>query len=159
MTDSRIAGLSYTGLPSTDAAQNLRSLDPGFRVGSGTQIAQTPTTIKAKEVWVNPKNRMTPAQEKNSAKVEKMLKDWAAAKAANPNNLNNILGMNSDKAVRELGTDDLARWVVVRVNDDITVDLMTEACGVTYEDARDGIELVEMQGVSIPFAGAELMLK
>ncbi len=102
MTDSRIAGLSYTGLPSTDAAQNLRSLDPGFRVGSGTQIAQTPTTIKAKEVWVNPKNRMTPAQEKNSAKVEKMLKDWAAAKAANPNNLNNILGMNSDKAVREL---------------------------------------------------------
>ena len=102
MTDSRIAGFSYAGLPSTDAAQNLRSLDQGFRSGSGVQIAQTPTTIKAKEVWVNPKNRMTPAQEKNSAKVEKMLKDWAAAKAANPNNLNNILGMNSDKAVGEL---------------------------------------------------------
>jgi len=27
--------------------------------------------------------------------------------------------------VRELANDDLARWVVVRVNDDITVDLMT----------------------------------
>ena len=64
-----------------------------------------------------------------------------------------------DKAVRELGKDDLARWVVVRVNDDITVDLMTEACGVTFDDARAGIELVEIQGVSIPFAGAELMLK
>jgi hypothetical protein len=45
------------------------------------------------------------------------------------------------------------------VNDDITVDLMTEACGITYEDAREGIETMEMQGVKVPFAGAELMLK
>lgn len=64
-----------------------------------------------------------------------------------------------DKAVRELANDDLARWVVVRVNDDITVDLMTEACGVTYDDARGGVETVEIAGVPIPFAGAELMLK
>ena len=64
-----------------------------------------------------------------------------------------------DKAARELEKDDLAEWVVVRINDDITVDLMTAACGVTYEDAREGIELVEMDGISIPFAGAELMLK
>jgi len=64
-----------------------------------------------------------------------------------------------DKAVRELGREDLTQWVVVRINDDITVDLMTEACGVTFEDARNGIEKMEMQGVSIPFAGAELMLK
>lgn len=64
-----------------------------------------------------------------------------------------------DKAVRELAGDDLARWVVVRVNDDITVDLMTEACGISYEAAREGIEFVELQGVSIPFASAGLMLK
>ena len=82
-----------------------------------------------------------------------------ARNAANQALVKQALEILPDKAVRELGTDDLARWVVVRVNDDITVDLMTEACGVTYEDARDGIELVEMQGVSIPFAGAELMLK
>ena len=82
-----------------------------------------------------------------------------ARNAANQALVKQALEILPDKAVRELGTDDLARWVVVRVNDDITVDLMTEACGVTYEAARDGIELVEMQGVSIPFAGAELMLK
>lgn len=64
-----------------------------------------------------------------------------------------------DKAARELANDDLSQWVVVRVNDDITVDLMTSACGVTYDEARAGIESVEMDGVSIPFAGAELMLK
>jgi len=32
-----------------------------------------------------------------------------------------------DRAVRELGEEDIAQWIVVRVNDDITVDLMTEA--------------------------------
>ena len=64
-----------------------------------------------------------------------------------------------DKAIKELAKDDLAQWVVVRVNDDITVDLMTEACGVSYEEARGGIELVDLQGVSVPFASAVLMLK
>jgi hypothetical protein len=64
-----------------------------------------------------------------------------------------------DRAIRELGDEDIAQWVVVRVNDDITVDLMTEACGVTYADAAGGIEIELIDGVSIPFAGAELMLK
>ena len=48
---------------------------------------------------------------------------------------------------------------MVRVNDDITVDLMTEACGVRYEDATAGIETEVIDGVPIPFAGADLMLK
>lgn len=64
-----------------------------------------------------------------------------------------------DRAIRELGGEDLAQWVVVRVNDDITVDLMTEACGMRYEDATGGIETEVIDGVPIPFAGAELMLK
>jgi hypothetical protein len=64
-----------------------------------------------------------------------------------------------DKAIRELGDEDIAKWVVVRVNDDITVDLMTAACGVRYEDAVSGIETEVIDGVPIPFASAELMLK
>ena len=47
----------------------------------------------------------------------------------------------------------------MRVNDDITVDLMTEACGVRYEDAIGGIETEVIDGVPIPFAGAELLLR
>jgi hypothetical protein len=82
-----------------------------------------------------------------------------ARDAANQALVKKALEILPDKAVRELANDDLARWVVVRVNDDITVDLMTEACGITYEDAREGIETMEMQGVKVPFAGAELMLK
>lgn len=64
-----------------------------------------------------------------------------------------------DRVILELGDEDIAQWVVVRVNDDITVDLMTEACGVRYEDAAGGIETEVIDGVPIPFAGAELMLK
>jgi hypothetical protein len=64
-----------------------------------------------------------------------------------------------DRVIRELGDEDIAQWVVVRVNDDITIDLMTEACGVRFEDAAGGIETEVIDGVAVPFAGAELMLK
>jgi hypothetical protein len=64
-----------------------------------------------------------------------------------------------DRAISELGDEDLAQWIVVRVNDVITVDLMTEACGVRFEEAAEGIEIEEIDGVPVPFAGATLMLK
>ena len=64
-----------------------------------------------------------------------------------------------DRAIRELGDEDIAEWVVVRVNDDITIDLMTEACGVRFEDAVGGIETEVVDGVPIPFAGPALLLR
>jgi predicted nucleotidyltransferase len=78
---------------------------------------------------------------------------------ANQRRIKQALEILPDKAVRDLGDDDLAQWLVVRVNDEITVDLMTEACGVGFEEACGGIEMVVIDGVPIPFAGAELMLK
>jgi hypothetical protein len=44
------------------------------------------------------------------------------------------------------------------VNNDITVDRMTEACGEHFEDAVSGIETEVLDGVPIPFAGAALKL-
>jgi len=64
-----------------------------------------------------------------------------------------------DKAIRELGDEDLAGWVVVRVNDEITVDLMTEASGISYAEAEPFIEWEEIDGVRIPFANMELMIR
>jgi hypothetical protein len=64
-----------------------------------------------------------------------------------------------DRAIRELGDEDIAEWVVVRVNDDITVDLMTEACGVRFEDVAGGVETEVVDGVPIPFAGPALLLR
>jgi hypothetical protein len=78
---------------------------------------------------------------------------------ANQSLVKKALEILPDGAIKELGDEDIAEWVVVRVNDDITVDLMTEACGVRFEDAGNGIEMEIIDGVPIPFAGAELMLK
>jgi hypothetical protein len=64
-----------------------------------------------------------------------------------------------DQAVREMSEDDLDTYQVVRVADEIVVDLMLSACGVAYDDAVDEIESVEIQGVLIPFASAKLLLR
>ena len=65
-----------------------------------------------------------------------------------------------EQAIRELGADeDLQQWVVTRVNDEITVDLMTEACGVRYEEAKADVQIREVQGVPIPMANRQLMIK
>ena len=42
-----------------------------------------------------------------------------------------------DRAVRDLGPDDVDRYVVVRIADEFVVDLLKSACGVGYEEARD----------------------
>jgi hypothetical protein len=65
-----------------------------------------------------------------------------------------------ERAIDELGPEeDLRDWVVVRVNDEITVDLMTSACGVTYSDANDDVTLRSISGVEIPFANRALMIR
>jgi hypothetical protein len=62
-----------------------------------------------------------------------------------------------DKAVKDMADSDLDRYVVVRVADEIVVDLMKAACGVSYEDARHQVEQVNVDGVSIPFATPALL--
>ena len=79
---------------------------------------------------------------------------------ANQRLVRKALEILPDKAVRELDeAEDIAAWVVVRVNDAITVDLMTEATGIGYDEAERYIEWQEIQGVRVPFASAELMLR
>jgi len=65
-----------------------------------------------------------------------------------------------DQAIKELGPDeDMADVVVVRVHDEITVDLMTSACGVDYHEAEKDIDWKDVEGVQVPFANIDLMLK
>jgi hypothetical protein len=47
--------------------------------------------------------------------------------------------------------------VVVRVADEIVVDLMTRACGIAYAEASRMIDRIEIEGVAIPFANARLL--
>ena len=62
-----------------------------------------------------------------------------------------------DQAVRDLRDGDLEKYTVVRIADEVVVDLMRRACGVNYQDALSQIRKVEIQGVTIPFAGPELL--
>ena len=65
-----------------------------------------------------------------------------------------------ERAIDELGADeDLREWVLVRVNDEITVDLMTAACGVTFAEARDALIIRAISGLEIPFASRDLMIR
>jgi hypothetical protein len=64
-----------------------------------------------------------------------------------------------DKAILELGEDDLRDYTVVRVSDEILVDLMISACGIDYAEASKSIEIAEVEGVPIPFADVHLLLR
>ena len=65
----------------------------------------------------------------------------------------------SDKAVREIKETDLDQYTVVRVADEIVVDLMLSACGVSYDEAVDQIERQTIEGVTIPFPTVKLLLR
>lgn len=65
----------------------------------------------------------------------------------------------SDKAVLEVRENDLDEYTVVRVADEIVVDLMLSTCGITYSEAAAEIETTEIRGVKIPFASARLLLR
>lgn len=78
---------------------------------------------------------------------------------ANQTRVKKALESLPQKAVRELGDEDFGKWVVVRVVDDILVDVMTKACGVSFEEVEDKIEWHETdEGVRIPFADLNAML-
>ena len=62
-----------------------------------------------------------------------------------------------DAAARDLADDDLDRYTVVRVADEIVVDLLRLACGVSYAEAESEVEHVVIDEVSIPFATPELL--
>lgn len=62
-----------------------------------------------------------------------------------------------DKAVRELRPGEVSQYAVVRVADEIVVDLMKAACGIEYEEAAREIEYREVDGVPIPFASPRLL--
>lgn len=83
--------------------------------------------------------------------IEESSENQAKTKAA--------LEILPDKAVRELGDDDLRNYVVVRICDEIVVDLMMMACGISYAEAEPEIEVFVIDGVSIPFASARLLLR
>ena len=62
-----------------------------------------------------------------------------------------------DGCVRELRPGEVSKYVVVRVADEILVDLMAKASGIDYQEASESVVVREICGVSIPFASPELL--
>jgi hypothetical protein len=76
------------------------------------------------------------------------------------NNISKIkdaLSFLPDNAVKEISPDDVKKYEVVRIVDEITIDLLKKACGITYE--RAGIEHFGFKGVHIPIADLYTMIK
>lgn len=62
-----------------------------------------------------------------------------------------------DRAVDELEAGDVERFTVVRIADEIVVDLMKSASGIDYDEASGEIVMREIDGVQIPFASEALL--
>ena len=64
-----------------------------------------------------------------------------------------------DQAVNGLDPGDIERFTVVRVGDEIVVDLMKSGCGVDYAQAIQDAIHREINGVLIPFASPRTLWK
>lgn len=62
-----------------------------------------------------------------------------------------------DQAVNQLEPGDVQKFIVVRVGDEILVDLMKSSCGVDYAEAIKDAEFSEIDGVRVPFASPQTL--
>jgi predicted nucleotidyltransferase len=64
-----------------------------------------------------------------------------------------------DHAVDEVQDQDVARYTVVRVADEIVVDLMGAACGISYAEAIADADMLRVSGVPIPVASVKTLIR
>ena len=80
-----------------------------------------------------------------------------AADRENESRVCSALSTLPDNAVRELQPGELQQYNVIRVADEILVDLMRSAGGIDYEAAARDVVVHEIEGVPIPFASPRLL--
>ncbi len=78
---------------------------------------------------------------------------------SNHKKLLEVLSKLPDGAASELRPEEISEFEVIRVADAYVIDLMTKACGETYKGNEHLIEIKTIDGVAIPFASTELLLK
>jgi hypothetical protein len=69
------------------------------------------------------------------------------------------LAVLADNAAAEVADDDVQRHVVVRVIDEVIVDLMGRACGVGYAEAVLDAESFEREGVAMRVASPQTLIR
>lgn len=69
------------------------------------------------------------------------------------------LSILSDNAAAGVDDEDVQKYQVVRVADEVIVDLLAHACGVTYEDAAADAEEVDVGASKVPVASKQTMIR
>jgi hypothetical protein len=69
------------------------------------------------------------------------------------------LGILADNAVAEVADSDVREHTVVRVVDEVIVDLMGRACGLAYADVEADVEWHDMAGVRVPVASPSALVR
>jgi hypothetical protein len=65
-----------------------------------------------------------------------------------------------DNAAALLADSEVLQYQVVRVADEIVVDLLASACGITYSEASEsGIQVFKVHEVEIPVATKEILIR
>lgn len=64
-----------------------------------------------------------------------------------------------DRAVTELRIGEINSYGIVRVADEVVVDLMKSASGIDYAEAAHDVVIHEIKGVRIPFASPRLLFR
>jgi Nucleotidyl transferase of unknown function (DUF2204) len=69
------------------------------------------------------------------------------------------LSILEDDAAAEVADTDVREHVVVRVADEILVDLMGRACGLDYDAAAKDAEAMDLGGVLVPVASPRTLIR
>lgn len=73
--------------------------------------------------------------------------------------LKSALSILEDNAAREIAADDLERYSVVRVADEVMVDLLKVACGVTWAEAQSSARRIDLDGTPVLFADRRTLIR
>ena len=81
------------------------------------------------------------------------------ASIENVQRLKRAMASLPDNAIALMSDDEVDRYGVVRVADEFVVDLMKSACGINYHEAAGHTERRNVNGVLIPVADKELLIR
>ena len=69
------------------------------------------------------------------------------------------LGILADNAASDVADHDVRDHTVVRVVDEVIIDLMGRACGLTYADVAADMEWHDLDGASVPVASPSTLVR
>ncbi len=78
---------------------------------------------------------------------------------ANVERLKRALSVLEDNAAHEIDPGDLRKYSVVRVADEVMVDLLAVACGVTWSEAQASAVHMDLEGTPVLVADVDTLIR